>query len=612
MSRKEKLFEKFPPVPTKDWMDKITADLKGDDFGKRLIWKPIEGFEVKPFYRSEDCTGLIGSKPSARGGNRWRVRQNIVVADYSASNRKALDILMKGVDSLGFIIADPESVSVANFEELLKDIHFESIETSFHSEGRAKEILDIFLKILISRGIPLKDVTGAIEADPLGRLMLNGKLCISFEAGLDYLADLTARSAQLENFRTIRAGAFNFANAGGDVVQELAFGLAMGNEYMSVLTGRNISPDLAASKIGFTFAAGSNYFFEIAKLRAARSLWSLITKKYELKDQASGRMDIHCVTGKWNKTIYDPHANLLRTQTEAMSAALGGADSITVEPFDTVFRAPDEFSERIARNQQLLLKEESYFDRVADPAGGSYYIENLTSMIAAKAWELFIQVEEKGGFTGALKAGFIQAKLKGTAEKRSSDVSKRREILLGTNQYPGFNETIKSEPVVTTGKKEAEEKGELAIEPIMIFRGAGQIENLRMKADNAQVRPAVFMLTIGNPAMRLARSQFSCNFFGCGGYRVIDNPGFRTPKEGVRAAMESKAGIIVICSSDDEYAVTAPLINDLVAGKAIVVVAGNPPCMEELKLKGINYFISIRSDLVGTITMFHRLTGLIK
>jgi methylmalonyl-CoA mutase len=485
MSRKEKLFAEFPPVSTKEWMDKIIADLKGDDFNKRLIWRPIEGFEVKPFYRSEDCTGLFASQPSARGGNRWRVRQNISVSDYTAGNRKALEILMKGVDSIGFIISDPDSINSAGFEKLLKDIHFESIETSFNTGGKANEILGIFIDILSSGGADLKNVTGAIEADPLGRLMLNGKLCISFEAGLDYLADLTILSEPLRNFRTVRVGAFNFANAGGDVVQELAFGLAMGNEYMSVLTDRKISPGLAASKIGFTFATGSNYFFEIAKLRAARLLWTVITEKYNLHDQNSGRMDIHCVTSEWNKTVYDPFANLLRTQTEAMSAALGGADTITVEPYDIVFRTPDEFSERIARNQQLLLREEAYFDKVTDPAGGSYYIENLTSMIAGKAWELFIQIEEKGGFTKALKDGFIQSKLKDTAEKRISDISECREILLGTNLYPDLNETPKERPVEKEVKIEKAAKGELTIEPIRIFRGAEQIEKLRMAADKA-------------------------------------------------------------------------------------------------------------------------------
>jgi len=483
MVNKEKLFEKFPPVSTIDWMDRITADLKGDDFSKRLIWKPIEGFEVKPFYRREDCDGLFPAQPPARGWNKWHIRQDIRVSEYAESNRKALEILMKGVDSIGFVITDPESIKADNIEILLKDLSFESIETSFITHGKAKEILDLFLTVVSKGGADLKNINGAIEADPLGRLMLNSKLCVSFEAGLDYLADLTSRATPLENFRTVRTGAFNFANAGGDIVQELAFGLAMGSEYMSILTDRNIAPDLAASKIGFTFAAGSNYFFEIAKLRAARSLWSLITKGYKLNDQRSEKMNIHCVTGRWNKTIYDPYVNLLRTQTEAMSAVLGGADSITVEPFDTVFKTPDVFSERIARNQQLLLREEAYFDKVADPAGGSYYIENLTSMIAMKAWELFIKVEEKGGFTEALKAGFIQSELRETAEKRVSDISERREILLGTNLYPDLNETLKEWPVENAVKKEKAEKGDLSIEPVKIFRGAEQIEKLRKTAD---------------------------------------------------------------------------------------------------------------------------------
>jgi len=476
MSRREKLFEKFPPVSTHDWMDKIAADLKGDDFTRRLVWRPIEGLEVKPFYRSEDCTDLLQPPLPMKGGNNWRVRQNIRISDYSRGNIKTLDILMKGVDYVCFIIDDPETVSIKNFEKLLKDIHAESIGISFSTEGKAKEILDIFLKILNKRGTELKDVTGGIEADPLGRLMLNGKLCISLDAGLDYLADLTSRSLPLKKFRTIRAGAHNFANAGGDVVQELAFGLAMGSEYMSVFTDRGLSPDFSAAKIGFTFAAGSNYFFEIAKLRAARTLWSLITKRYELSDPASGRMDIHSVTSRWNKTIHDPYTNLLRTQTEAMSAALGGADSITVEPFDSILRTPDEFSERIARNQQLLLKEESYFDKVADPAAGSYYVENLTSMIAEKAWELFIQVEGKGGFTESLKSGFIQSEIKRTAEKRITDISERREILLGTNLYPDLNETIKDRPVEKAVKTEKAEKVEFSVEPIRIFRGAELIE----------------------------------------------------------------------------------------------------------------------------------------
>ena len=186
----------------------------------------------------------------------------------------------------------------------------------------------------------------------------------------------------------------------------------MGNEYMAILTGRGLSAGQAASKIRFSFGTGSNYFFEIAKLRAARLLWAMVTEAYKPENILNCRMEIHSVTSQWNKTVYDPYVNLLRTQTEAMSASLGGTDSLTVEPFDIAFRKPDDFSEHIARNQQLLLKEEAFFDKVADPGAGSYYIEKLTSLIAENSWKLFVEVEEQGGFVEALKRGFIQKKIK--------------------------------------------------------------------------------------------------------------------------------------------------------------------------------------------------------
>jgi methylmalonyl-CoA mutase len=260
-------------------------------------------------------------------------------------------------------------------------------------------------------------IHGAIEADPLGRLMLNGSLCIPEEAGFDYLASLTESSAVLPNFRTIHLSASNFSNAGADIVQELAFGISMGNEYLVQLTARGLSAGLAASKIRFSFGVGSAYFPEIAKLRAARLLWSTVMNGFLPGNTEGSVMDIHSVTGRWNKTIKDPYNNMLRTQTEAMSAILGGTDSLTVEPFDIVIRQPDEFSERIARNQQLILKEESYFDKVADPSAGSYYIEMLTQLIADNAWKLFVETEEQGGFLSALKSGFIQAKLSESAGK---------------------------------------------------------------------------------------------------------------------------------------------------------------------------------------------------
>lgn len=620
MSQHEKLFEQFPPVSTKEWMDKIISDLKGADFNKKMVWKTNEGFDVMPFYRREDIENLDhiktlpGDFPYPRGtkikGNQWLVRQNIEVNDYNESNKKALDILMKGVDSLGFVIKDPETVSLRNFEALLNGIHFESVELNFLCNGKAKEILACLIKIFKDSGTDLKKIRGAIETDPLGRLMLNGNLCISFEAGLDYLASLTIDSAILPLFKTIHINASNFTNAGADIVQELAFGLSMGNEYMTFLTDREVNTDEAASKIRFSFGISSNYFFEIARLRAARLLWSVIVSAYKPEKNDSARMEIHCVTNRWNKTVYDPYVNLLRTQTEAMSATLGGTDSLTVEPFDIILRQSDEFSERIARNQQLILKEESFFNKVADPAGGSYYIEKLTSLIAESSWKLFLEIQEMGGFVAAIKRENIQNRLKESAVLRRENVSGRKEILLGTNQYPDFNEKVSQDIDLNKVFSSSEKKDEYIIEPVIFFRGSEELEKIRMAADKASKRPEVFMLTIGDPAFRRARAQFSCNFFACGGYKVNDNIGFVTVEEGVKAAISAHADIIVLCSSDEEYASLAPSVFDKVKGKAIVVVAGNPACMDDLKTKGIEFFISVRSNLVDTLLMYNKMLGL--
>jgi methylmalonyl-CoA mutase len=517
---------------------------------------------------------------------------------------------MKGVDSIGFIIEDPGSVNKENFDTLLKDIHFENIETNFLCNGKAVEILSLFKDILINKGFNPSKTDGTLEVFPLGRLMLNGTLCIDIEDGLNYLATLVKQATSLQNFRVVEVDACDFNNAGADIVTELAFGVAMGNEYLARLTERGIDSAYIASKMRFSFGTGSNYFMEIAKLRAARLLWSVISGGYNPSGKELIKMNIHCVTSKWNKTVYDPYINLLRTQTEAMSAILGGTDSLTVEPFDIVYKTPDEFSERIARNQQLLLKEEIHFDKIVDPGSGSYYIENLTSMIAEKAWNLFIKVEEKGGFLQALKDGFIQSKIKDISDKRKKDVTIRTENFVGTNQYPDLTEKI-SEKVDTSKMFHSTiKKNDLVVEPLILFRGTAEIEKLRMAVDNYKKRPSVFLLTTGNPVMKKARAQFSSNFFGCAGYRIMENDDFSTLYEGAQAAIDSKAEIVVICSSDEEYTEVASVVCEKIKDSALIVVAGAPLNMEELIAKGVNYFISKNSDLYDTLQMFNTKLGI--
>ena len=308
--------------------------------------------------------------------------------------------------------------------------------------------------------------------------------------------------------------------------------------------------------------------------------------------------------------MYDAHVNLLRTQTEAMSASIAGVDSITVQPFDVTYQESDDFSERIARNQQLLLKEESHFDKVIDPAAGSYYVEYLTNSIANEAWKLFLAVDEEGGFAAAAEAGKVQAAVNASNTKRHANVAARKEIFLGTNQFPNFTEVAAKKL-----KFEGEEShscgcGEATIEKLNFSRGASDFEELRLATERSGKDVKVFMLTIGNLAMRLARSQFSSNFFACAGYKVIDNLGFKTVQEGVDAGLAAGADIIVLCSSDDEYAEFAPEAYKYLDGRAQFVVAGAPACSEDLKAVGITNFINVKSNVLETLRGFNAVLGI--
>ena len=350
---------------------------------------------------------------------------------------------------------------------------------------------------------------------------------------------------------------------------------------------------------------------EIAKFRAARWLWAEIVAAYKPACECACKMVAHAQTSEWNMTVYDAHVNLLRSQTEAMSAALAGVDSITVRPFDKIYQTPDDFSERIARNQQLLLKEECHLDKVVDPSAGSYYVEVLTNSLADVAWKLFLEVEEKGGFSVAVNAGEIQYAVNASNVARKKAVATRREILLGSNQYPNFTEVaadkIQEKGSCCCGGGHC---GEATIPALDFSRGASEFEALRMATEKSGKTPKVFMLTIGNLAMRLARSQFSANFFACAGYKIIDNLGFDTVEAGVEAAVKAGAEIVVLCSSDDEYAEFAPAAYKALAGRAEFVVAGAPACADDLKAQGIDQFVNVKSNVLETLKAFNAKLGI--
>ncbi len=613
---KQKLFSEFPPISAEAWVEKITADLKGASFEKRLIWRTNEGFDVNPFYRREDIqelkttTSLPNEYPyvrSTRMNNEWLVRQDIVVGENVAeANEKALDLLNKGVDSLGFSLKKIH-INAEALAALLKGIEPTAVELNFSCcITRAAELLPLIAAYFNSVGADVTKCRGSVSYDPFKKQLVRG---VSNPDWVKMAAEVMEAAKGLPAFRVLNVNACNLSDAGAFITQELGYALAWGAEFLDKMTDAGYKPEEIASRIKFNFGIGSNYFMEIAKFRAARWLWAEIVGSYgdQYKNETA-KIHQHATTSFWNKSIFDAHVNLLRTQTEAMSAAIGGVDSITVQPFDVTYQHSDDFSERIARNQQLLLKEECHFDKVIDPSAGSYYIETLTDSIAAEAWKLFLSVEEAGGFTQAAETGMVQAAVNASNKKRHQSVATRREIFLGTNQFPNFTEVAGSKITLDGGEHEC--GCVKSIEPLDFSRGASEFEALRLSTEKSGKTPVVFMLTIGNLAMRLARSQFSCNFFACAGYKLIDNLGFKTVEEGVDAALAAKADIVVLCSSDDEYAEYAPAAFEYLAGRAEFVVAGAPACTPELEAKGIKNYIHVKSNVLETLRAFNDKFGI--
>ena len=632
-NNKEKLFTEFTAPTTQEWLDKIEVDLKGADFQKRLVWRTNEGFNVQPFYRREDLAelkavdSLPGEFPYVRGNkkdnNLWFVRQEIKAEDAKAANAKALDILNKGVDSIGFRIAGKD-VSREFIATLLEGILPQYVELNFKTcQRHCVELAEILVDYFKEKNYPLAELKGSIDFDPISKMMCKGK---DVTPVLQFAKPLIEALKELPGYRCININSVALNNAGAYIYQELGYALAWGAEYLNVLTEAGVSACEAAKRIKFNMGVSENYFMEIAKFRAARLLWAQIVRQF-VGDEAlhcvCSQMHVCAFTSEYNQTLFDSYVNLLRSQTETMSAALANVDSIVVTPFDKPYEQPTEFAERIARNQQLLLKEEAHFDKLVDVAGGSYTIEHLTDALAQEGWKLFLAVEEAGGFMAEVLNGNIVNAVNASNDKRHAAAATRREFILGTNQFPNFTEKSEGKAPLSSPEGDTEDgkpcpqcneapSGAVggALPTLNKERLASEFETLRLSTEKAQKQPVAFMLTIGNLAMRQARAQFSCNFLAAAGYKVMDNLGFKTVEEGVDAALKAGADIVVICSSDDEYAEYAVPAFKYLDGRAMFVVAGAPACMEDLKAAGIENFIHVKSNQLETLRAYNAKLGI--
>ena len=422
--------------------------------------------------------------------------------------------------------------------------------------------------------------------DPLAKLV-RGTLEPAIENAFDEMAmaDKIAVSTRV------------YHNAGGNAVQELAFAIATGVEYLRKCEARGVSINDTAKKITFGFAIGADFFMGIAKLRAARLLWARVVAASG-GDAEAQKMNIFASTSLWNKSKLDPYVNMLRNTTEAFSAVAGGADSLYVGPFDEVVRTPDEFSERIARNTQIILAEECHFDHVADPAGGSYYVEALTSQVANAAWAIFQQIEKAGGMTKALEAGIPQKQVKAVAAKKAEAVAQRRLSLVGVNVYANATEQPLEGSKAPCGCHcGGHSEAAPTVETLEISRGAEPFEKLRNTV-SASAKKKVFLANMGPLRQFKARADFSTGFFQPGGYEVLENLGFKTVDEAAAAAKASGAQVAVICSTDDTYPEIVPaLVPQLKAAGFFVVLAGYPTDhIDAFKAAGVDEFIHLRAN----------------
>lgn len=589
----EFLFSDFPEVSTEDWKNQILKDLKGNPWDK-VTWETEEGFKIEPFYRKEDLPVLPRVFKRNPG---WKVTESVT------TNSEANSLSEKGVDAV-ILISHEENgthygckvASPSDLETLAKSIGGIPLIVSLAT--RTPNFAQTLKKLIPSHNTVLGDF------DPYGTALLCGELgCEENSIGTSF-----ASLSGTKGFAGVGIHSLYLRDSGASISQELAYSLAWGVDYLNQHLDAGVSIEDAAANIWFWMGIGSDYFTEIAKFRVMRILWTEILNAYKPGLGESHPALILAQTSNFQYTAYDPYVNMLRGTTAAMSAVIGGADFISVSPFDSEYTTKQELGKRIARNAQLLLRYESFLDKVEDPASGSYYLEVLTKKLAETAWEKFQSIEKDGGFGASLKKGTIQKEITTRASKKREALASKKEILLGTNQYPLPTERHSElKDSISETEKRISYSEKSTYERLVPLRLSFEFDKWRNKTDlhvaAGKKAPKVFLLTIGDLTMRKARAGFSSNFIGCLGYEIIDNLGFSSVKEGVTKAKELGAEIVVLCSSDEEYATYLPeFVSEMKSQlpNSWKLLAGYPKdLISQAESLGIDDFIHMKRNLVG-------------
>ncbi len=669
-------FGEFAPATYAEWREAAVAALKGADFDKKLLTKLVEGITLQPIYNKWDEHAPVapaGQFPYRRGTRALgyldkpcEIAQSIPASSAEDFNAKLTHDLERGLTAVNITLNCKCGLKLkkqSDWDTALKGVALDKLPVYITPGSCGLAPMAMFLNTYKAAGHDVADLKGGVLYDPVGKAVSKGSLCggKGICAYYDQMATITKWAiANAPAFKTIGVSGLPYADSGASAFEEAGAMLATAVAYLRAMEERGISVDDAAAHIRFTVSVGANLFLEIAKIRALRELWAIIVKECGGSEEAA-KITIHARTSFWTLSKVDPWVNMLRGSAQAFSAIMGGVDSIDVLPFDAAVRMPDDFSRRIARNVPIILLGECNMDKVVDPAGGSWYIENLTDETSHKIWDVFQGIEKEGGIVKALQAGSVQKSVNATAAKRYEMADQRRQSIVGVNQYVNLDEkklevpegvgccckghgpcaddvelpvvemTIESAcAAAATGYTtciinkavcagvDCKCGGPLEVEALPVRRLAERFESLLAKADAWVAakgeRPMVFFANMGPLRQHKARADFSRDFLRAGGLDVVYPAGFPTPEEAAKAAAESGCAVSVICSTDDTYPEIVPAYCaalKAIKPDAMVALAGYPAeHVEAFKEAGVDIFIHVRANCYNTVEAIQNKIGL--
>jgi len=652
-----KFAAEFPPATREQWRAVVDKALKGASFEKRLVTRLYEGIAVQPLYTAEDWpasgdpSGFPGFQPFTRGAHAggagpdgWAVLTEHSLADPKRANKAILDDLMRGATAidLHFDRADAPGIAIDTLDDLdlvLDELLLALVPLSLDAGDQAIAAVAMLAALWQRRGVAPAEAQGAFNVDPIGTLARSGSLGGSIEQALARMTELAAWTGRTyAKVTAVGVDSSPYYEAGATETQDLAAAMATGVAYLRALTAGGLTIDAALGQMSFTMAVGCDQFLSIAKLRAARRLWARIAEACGASEGARS-MRLTARTARRIMSQRDPWVNMLRTTVAGFAAGAGGADSVSILPFDAALGISDDFGRRIARNIQVLLREESHVARVIDPAGGSWYVESLTDQLANAAWVEFQSIEGRGGIAAVLADGSFAGEIKASWAERQKNIARRKDPLTGVSEFPNIlEEPVVREPQAPRVRAKAsaahapiaaigdavaafEAGAQLAavtaaltagaparVEPLPNHRFHEDFEALRDAADRYKAAtgawPTIFLANMGTVAQHTARSTFSKNFFEAGGIQALGNNGFIEPAAAAEAFTQSGARIAILCGVDALYETHAvPFAAALKqAGVQHLFLAGNPgERREEYEQAGIDEFISIGADVLAVL-----------